>query len=168
VPATLSCWQVAGPIQQSGLNPYDIRKKCDRDGEDGPLCYKQLQWIETYMNNPDVRKSLGVSKDRTFESCNMQVLRISLVFPFMRLSRSLYAPTQINQAFQFQGDVAHNTASLIPTLLQDGIRILIYAGDADFMVSLSSYIESYFSLMTISLRAVQFEVSIVLVMISLY
>ncbi|GAA5857748.1 hypothetical protein JCM5353_001473 [Sporobolomyces roseus] len=111
VPATLSCWQVAGPIQQSGLNPYDIRKKCDRDGEDGPLCYKQLQWIETYMNNPDVRKSLGVSKDRTFESCNMQ----------------------INQAFQFQGDVTHNTASLIPTLLQDGIRILIYAGDADFM-----------------------------------
>lgn len=22
VPATLSCWQIAGPIQQSGLNPY--------------------------------------------------------------------------------------------------------------------------------------------------
>ncbi|GAA5868400.1 hypothetical protein JCM1840_006979 [Sporobolomyces johnsonii] len=111
VPATLSCWQVAGPIQQSGLNPYDIRKKCDRDGEDGPLCYKQMQWIETYMNQPDVRKQLGVSKDRTFESCNMQV----------------------NQAFQFQGDVAHNTAALIPPLLEDGIRVLIYAGDADFM-----------------------------------
>ncbi|GAA5938571.1 S10 family peptidase [Sporobolomyces koalae] len=111
VPATLSCWQVAGPIQQSGLNPYDIRKKCDRDGEDGPLCYREMHWIETYMNQPEVRKALGVSKERTFESCNMK----------------------INQAFQFQGDVAHNTAALIPPLLEDGIRFLIYAGDADFM-----------------------------------
>ncbi|GAA5884563.1 hypothetical protein JCM6882_005300 [Rhodosporidiobolus microsporus] len=111
VPATLSCWQVDAPIQSSGLNPYDIRRKCDRNGEDGPLCYKQMQWIETYMNQPDVRKELGASPDRTFESCNGQV----------------------NQAFQFQGDVAHNTAALIPPLLEDGIRFLIYAGDADFM-----------------------------------
>lgn len=34
VPATLSCWQVAGPIQQSGLNPYDVRRKCDREGKE--------------------------------------------------------------------------------------------------------------------------------------
>lgn len=34
VPATISCWQVAGPIQQSGLNPYDVRRKCDRDGKE--------------------------------------------------------------------------------------------------------------------------------------
>lgn len=53
VPATLSCWQIAGPIQQSGLNPYgsflpsfldqrdpdtgmasDVRKKCDREGDE--------------------------------------------------------------------------------------------------------------------------------------
>ncbi|BGP38602.1 hypothetical protein JCM10449v2_002537 [Rhodotorula kratochvilovae] len=110
VPATLSCWQIAGPIQQAGINPYDIRRSCDRDGEDGPLCYKEMQWIETYMH-PEVRKQLGASPDRTFESCNMQ----------------------INQAFQLQGDVSHNTAALIPELLDAGIRFLIYAGDADFM-----------------------------------
>lgn len=34
VPATLSCWQIASPIQNSGLNPYDVRKKCDRDGDE--------------------------------------------------------------------------------------------------------------------------------------
>lgn len=40
---------------------------------------------------------------------------------------------QVNQAFQFQGDVSHNTAALLPPLLEDGIRVLIYAGNADFM-----------------------------------
>ena len=70
-----------------------------------------------FRNQPEVRKALGVSSERTFESCNMQV----------------------NQAFQFQGDVSHNTAALIPPLLEDGIRVLIYAGDADFMVRCSAY-----------------------------
>lgn len=103
VPATLSCWGIAGPIQSSGLNPYDTRKKCDRDGEDGPLCYRQMEWIETYLNKPEVKKELGVSEDRTFASCNMK----------------------INQAFQFNGDVSHNTAALLPPLLEAGIRVLL-------------------------------------------
>lgn len=30
-PAALYCWsQLYGPAQQSGLNLYDVRKKCDR------------------------------------------------------------------------------------------------------------------------------------------
>lgn len=111
VPATLACWQIAGPIQASGYNPYDLRKKCDRDGEDGPLCYKQIEWIETYLNKPEIKKELGAAPDRTFESCNMK----------------------INQAFQLNGDVAHNTAALVPKLLDSGIRVLIYVGVADFM-----------------------------------
>lgn len=73
VPATLACWQIAGPIQASGYNPYDLRKKCDRDGEDGPLCYKQIEWIETYLNKPEIKKELGAAPDRTFESCNMKI-----------------------------------------------------------------------------------------------
>jgi hypothetical protein len=54
---------------------------------------------------PDVKAALGAAPDRTFESCNMQ----------------------INQAFMFNGDVAHNTAALIPEMLEAGIRLLIYA-----------------------------------------
>lgn len=34
VPATLSCWQIAAPFQNSGRNPYDVRKTCDREGEE--------------------------------------------------------------------------------------------------------------------------------------
>ncbi|GAA5869162.1 hypothetical protein JCM16303_000378 [Sporobolomyces ruberrimus] len=111
VPATMSCWQVAEPISQTSLNSYDIRKKCEREDEDGLQCYTEMPWIATYMNQPHVRKALGVSEERTFESCN----------------------PQINQAFHHNGDVAHNTAAMIPPLLENGIRVLIFAGDADFM-----------------------------------
>ncbi|GAA5978794.1 hypothetical protein JCM5350_004824 [Sporobolomyces pararoseus] len=111
VPATLSCWEVPEFIQNTDLNAYDIRKTCKRDDGDGFLCYEEMAWIDTWMNRAEVRKALGVPMNRTFASCNPNV----------------------NQAFHNNGDVAHNTAALIPTLLEDGIRVLIYAGDADFM-----------------------------------
>ncbi|KDQ62966.1 hypothetical protein JAAARDRAFT_146814 [Jaapia argillacea MUCL 33604] len=111
VPAALYCWgQLFGPLQQTGLNPYDVRKTCDKQ-KDGPLCYKQMGWIETWMNNPANKKALGVNPERNFESCNMEV----------------------NQAFMFQGDGMHNAGALLPELVNDGIKLLVYAGNADMM-----------------------------------
>ena len=52
---------------------------------------------------------LGVNPDIDFQSCNMQV----------------------NQAFALQGDGARNRAKLLPDLIHSGIKLLIYAGDAD-------------------------------------
>jgi len=99
-----------GSFQTLGLNPYDVRKKCDR-AVDGPLCYKQLEWIQTYMNLPKIKLELGANKNVEFQSCNEEVTR----------------------AFLLQGDSVHNSAALLPELLSDGIRLLVYAGDADFM-----------------------------------
>jgi len=111
LPAALYCWtQMYGSFQNLGLNPYDVRKKCDRVA-DGPLCYKPLQWIETYMNQPDIKAELGASRDVEFQSCNEEVTR----------------------AFLGQGDSMHNSAVLLPELLSDGIRLLAYSGNADFM-----------------------------------
>ncbi|KAF8602051.1 carboxypeptidase C [Ceratobasidium sp. AG-I] len=111
VPAALYCWsQLFGPFQQLGLNPYDVRRKCDKE-KDGELCYRQLEWIETYLNNDKVKAELGAVAKREFKSCNMK----------------------INQAFMMQGDGMHNAASLLPELVEDGVRLLIYAGNADFM-----------------------------------
>ncbi len=88
------------------------RRSCDRaEDKDGPLCYKEMGWIETLLNKPEWKKELGANKDATFASCNMQV----------------------NQAFMFNGDVVKDTAALLPPLLEDGIRVLIYAGEMDFM-----------------------------------
>jgi len=111
VPALLYCnSQLMGPLMQTGLNPYDVRRKCDRS-TDGDLCYKEMSYIDTWMNDPKVKVALGVDPTLTFTSCNMQV----------------------NQAFLFQGDGAHNSAKLLTELVNGGVRLLIYAGNADMM-----------------------------------
>ncbi|KII83244.1 hypothetical protein PLICRDRAFT_455809 [Plicaturopsis crispa FD-325 SS-3] len=111
VPALLYCnSQLLGPLMQLGLNPYDVRRKCNKD-EDGDLCYKQMNWIDTWMNIPANKLALGVDPARKFASCNMEV----------------------NQGFAFQGDGMHDSSKLIPELVESGIRLLVYAGNADMM-----------------------------------
>ncbi|KAJ7260949.1 carboxypeptidase C [Mycena haematopus] len=111
VPALLYCnSQLIGPLMQTGLNPYDVRRKCDRS-TDGDLCYKEMSYIDTWMNDPKVKVALGVDPTLTFTSCN----------------------TEVNQAFLFQGDGAHNSAKLLTELINGGVRLLIYAGNADMM-----------------------------------
>jgi len=69
--------------------------------------------MESYMNKPEVKKQLGAPADITFQSCNMQ----------------------INQAFLLQGDGMHNAGALLPELVNNGIRLLLYAGEADMRKS---------------------------------
>ncbi|KAG7086424.1 hypothetical protein E1B28_002378 [Marasmius oreades] len=111
VPAVLYCnSQIMGPLIQTGLNPYDVRKKCDR-ARDGDLCYKQMGWIDVWMNDLKNKVPLGANPQKTFQSCNMDV----------------------NKAFTLQGDGMHNSALLLPDLIADGVRLLVYAGNADMM-----------------------------------
>lgn len=64
------------------------------------------------MNDPIVKKSLGVdASPKPFASCNME----------------------LNSAFLMQGDGVHNSADLLPELINDGVRLLVYAGITDFM-----------------------------------
>jgi cathepsin A (carboxypeptidase C) len=94
-----------GPYEMSGLNPYDVREPCKVK----PLCYDFSAPTE-WLNLPATRKALGVtSKSSDWASCNMQV----------------------NQ--QFSSDWMKSQQYTIPPLLADGIRVLIYAGDADFI-----------------------------------
>lgn len=110
VPATLYCWSsIYGPIQRTDRNPYDVRLNCDRSSN--PLCYDELNWIDHYLNRDDVKNELGAPSDSQFESCNLDV----------------------NRAFQMSGDNMHNSAKLIPEILSNGVRLLVYAGEADFM-----------------------------------
>lgn len=67
-----------------------------------------MGWIEAWMNNADNKKALGVPASLTFQSCNMDV----------------------NQAFFSQGDGMKNSAALLPPLIEDGVRLLVYAGNA--------------------------------------
>ena len=86
---------------------YDVRRTCDRQ-KDGPLCYKGLEWIETWMNDAKIQKELGVNPSLTFQSCN----------------------TRVNQDFTLQADGMRNSALLLTDLVNEGIRLLVYAGNA--------------------------------------
>ena len=79
--------------------------------KDGDLCYKQMKWIDVWMNTAANKKELGVPANLHFDSCNMEV----------------------NQAFFKQGDGMHNSAALLPDIINDDIKLLVYAGNADAM-----------------------------------
>ncbi|PWY99086.1 hypothetical protein BCV70DRAFT_123712 [Testicularia cyperi] len=120
-PAALYCWsRLYGPAQETGKNLYDVRKSCDRSPDkDGPLCYKEMEYIETLLNQKSIKKQLGIPDSVHFQSCNMN----------------------INQAFLLQGDSMHDSSALLPELVEDGIRLLIYAGEADFMCNYMGNLE---------------------------
>ncbi|KAG0253529.1 hypothetical protein BG011_006320 [Mortierella polycephala] len=108
LPAAAYCnKEMISPYQMSGQNPYDVRKKCE--GEGG-LCYPILDVIQTYLNREDVKTALGAQVE-TYQSCNMQV----------------------NMRFMLQGDWMKPFHYMVPPLLEDGIRVLLYSGDADFI-----------------------------------
>jgi cathepsin A (carboxypeptidase C) len=74
--------------------------------EKPPLCY-DFSAVESFLNSEETQKQLGVTKK--WESCNMAV----------------------NAAMQ--GDYMRNYHTLLPPMLADGIRVLIYAGDVDYI-----------------------------------
>ncbi|KAJ3274035.1 hypothetical protein HDV01_003528, partial [Terramyces sp. JEL0728] len=94
------------PFQSTGLNIYDIRKKCDPSN---PLCYDILNDIEAYLNRPEIQEQLGV--DVQYEGCKRD----------------------INMNFLLAGDWMRPYVEYIPEILESGVRVLIYAGDADFI-----------------------------------
>lgn len=96
-------WETT-PYYNTGLNPYDIRKPCE-----GDLCYDFTN-IDVFLNLESTREALHVSDEvKEWKSCNTAV-NVMFVQDWMR---------------NFQ-------TNLIP-LLEDNIRVLIYAGDVDYI-----------------------------------
>ena len=88
------------PVQLSGLNPYDIREKCPPGL---PLCYNfTLQ--TSYLNSPDVKKALGVTKSWT--TCNRVV----------------------DMVMVYAGDWMLNFQQDVAAVLDAGYKVLVYAG----------------------------------------
>ncbi|PWA03217.1 hypothetical protein BB558_000627 [Smittium angustum] len=107
VPPSLYCNNnMMTPYYNAGLNPYDVRVKCE--GND--LCYPIIGSLTTYLNRPEVIKELG-SDINTYESCSQKVY----------------------QGFLLNGDWMKPYMREIPRLLESGIRVLVYAGDADWI-----------------------------------
>lgn len=92
------------PYEVTGKNPYDMKIPCRH----GRLCY-DFDMITTYLHRADIKEQLGVSK--SWQSCNMAV----------------------DLLFAYAGDWMINYHTLLPDMLADGIRTLIYAGDLDYI-----------------------------------
>ena len=101
VPASIYCNnQMIGPYQRTGQNVYDVREKCK---DEGNLCYPQIGWISSYLNQRDVQEAVGAEVSN-YEGCNFD----------------------INRNFLFQGDWMKPFHRLVPHILKD-IPVLIYA-----------------------------------------
>lgn len=83
---------------------HDIRRPC----ETNPDCYEEDNWVEEYMNRPDVRTALGVDpRAPEFVECNKDMI----------------------VEFMAQGDGMRDTKSVLPELVDEGIRLLVYTGN---------------------------------------
>ena len=98
-----------GPYEQTGLNPYDIRVKCAVP----PLCY-DFSDVEDFLDLASTRAALGVAETTPWQSCNYTV----------------------NAAFA--NDWMKNMAGHVTEVLAVGVRVLIYAGDVDFICNCAS------------------------------
>ncbi|KAL3828492.1 hypothetical protein ACJIZ3_017294 [Penstemon smallii] len=100
------CNQLRGEIVSviGNANYYDIRKEC----EGGPFCY-DFSNAENFLNDVSVKKALGVEGDIEFVAC----------------SAAVYDAMSV--------DVVRNFDIGIPSLLRDGVKLLIYAGEYDLI-----------------------------------
>ncbi|KAF1329242.1 Serine protease family s10, partial [Globisporangium splendens] len=101
--------KLSAPLAEAKRNTYDIRMFCD---EDSAACY-DMTFVNEYLNSPNVREYLHVDEQhvKNWQECNMDV----------------------NMAFILSGDPGISYVSYVADLLNDGIRVLIYAGDADLV-----------------------------------
>lgn len=93
------------PFQASGTNPYDIRLKCDKEH---PLCY-DFSNVETFMNNATVKEILGVPSHVEWQDCNNTVNAM------------------------FAADWMKNFDKQVVRLLENDVKVMIYAGDMDWI-----------------------------------
>jgi cathepsin A (carboxypeptidase C) len=93
-----------GPFEQSGLNVYDIRIPCKVPG----LCYN-FTATTNWFNSAAVKTALGARPQSVWATCDMKV-------------NSMFGEDWMRQ---FETE--------IPDLLASNIRVLIYAGDVDFI-----------------------------------
>ncbi|KAI9204358.1 Alpha/Beta hydrolase protein [Polychytrium aggregatum] len=92
---------------KTGRNVYDVRMKCDPDA-----CYPIETDIETYLNQPEIQVRLGVDGvPRKFEGCS----------------------NSVGGAFLGSGEGYWTSADHVSELLAQNIKVLVYAGDADWI-----------------------------------
>ncbi|EJD36685.1 peptidase S10, serine carboxypeptidase [Auricularia subglabra TFB-10046 SS5] len=102
--------ELSAPFALTGRNRYDVSRPCE--GEPSDLCYPLTRHIREYLDQPHVRKNLGVHKAiGNFSSCS----------------------STVGTGFHQHQDGLHLSAPYVAELLQRGVRVLIYVGTYDLV-----------------------------------
>ncbi|KAJ1667584.1 hypothetical protein IW140_002164 [Coemansia sp. RSA 1813] len=111
VNATYAGFGILAAYQQAGRNPYDVRTPCQPSTT--KLCDTYMDRIAAYASRPGIRAALGTTAGGDYALCDHDV----------------------QMSFIESGDEFLNTASStwLPEVLDAGIRVLVYAGDADLI-----------------------------------
>jgi cathepsin A (carboxypeptidase C) len=105
VPANVYCDQLIEPYRDTGRNFFDIRDQCG----DSSNCYVQENWIADFMNLDKVKHALG-TEVKNFTGCD----------------------SSVSHDFGQTGDRSKPYQGHVARLLEEGLPVLIYAGDKDF------------------------------------
>lgn len=108
-----NCEDIQGTVMRAarkeGLNLYNINKRCHEDPSN--TCYR-LENVSKFVNSASTQKALGFHARKHWEVCSSSVF-----------------------AELVQRDFYRESDYEIPRLLESGVRVLIYAGDADLVCS---------------------------------
>ncbi|GLD94415.1 hypothetical protein PINS_up003026 [Pythium insidiosum] len=105
---------VVGAVVASGRNMYDLRRSCHEDRLS--LCYR-LSRLETLVNQAATLKYFGV-EDKRWKLCSMEIL---------------CAVRDVDYIEESEVNVGY--------LLDNGIRVLVYVGDADTMAPWEMHVQ---------------------------
>lgn len=109
IPAELYCLaHMKRPYYETGRNPYDIRENCTNGSLS--LCYEEYNWVTKYLNQDKVKDAIGAEVDE-FVSCS----------------------SDVGNQFLLSGDLAKPFHFHVANLLENGVPVLIYAGDKDYI-----------------------------------
>lgn len=97
-----------GPYKETGLNVYDIRTTCE--ASDTGLCYKGLDYVSEFLNQPHVQEALG-SDVQSYVGCNRDV----------------------SAGFSLTGDHSKPFQQFVGELADRDIPVLLYSGDKDYI-----------------------------------
>ncbi|KAJ8523732.1 hypothetical protein ON010_g17387 [Phytophthora cinnamomi] len=106
------CWtdKLIGPYNRANRNNYDIRQPCNNS--DPTATCDDTPTITAYLNSPAVRKYLNVDE---------------------RVPAWHEVSNEVETTFITDGDWSMPFHEFVADMLDDGLRVLIYAGDADLM-----------------------------------
>ncbi|TFK28424.1 carboxypeptidase Y [Coprinopsis marcescibilis] len=105
--------ELSEPLESSGWNPYDISRKCDGSVET-TLCYPVTKHISHYLDRPEVRNLIGVDpvlSSHNFSSCS----------------------NRVSTDFIYKLDSLQLSHHYVASLLEHGVRVLVYVGVNDWI-----------------------------------